>query len=567
MKRVAMIAAAALVLSAVSLLDAQETPATPTMEVSPLPVLEVRGLTGEPVALSLREVVLTTLAQNLDMRIVRKERDAAAEDVWGAYGIYDPLLEAGVTRVRVDQQTGLRPDPTSDDQAVTYTDSTRTEASVSQRTPLGTQLSVFAADVRTRDREPFAFGFSDAVVNPEYNSSAGVRVTQPLLKNYGPLVNNAEIRVNKRRLAGQNLAYREVVQELVAAVMTAYWDLDFAIRNLDVQRQALVSADELLRVNRRRFDVGDMPRLGVVQAEAQVAQRQFLMAAAEANVVAAQDRLLALMNWQGGAKSPDAWDAPVLPTDAPTFHPQLQLDAGKIVQVALTSRPDYLQDEVALEIAKINRDVSRRQRLPELNAFAGYTVSGLEDNRWESYDTLRTTDYAGYNFGVEFRYPLFNRRAKAEYQKSLHRVDQAELRIENRELQVLQEARAAIRNYRTSLDQIEAASRQVVADEEKVSAERKRLEVGQGTVFEVLNFEDDLAESRANLARAMANYQIALVELARSSGILLDVQGIMVEDQSDPRGKQVWGFAPEEGDALTVGEKEEWLTMLRGWQD
>src|SRR5690606_8634912 len=97
-----------------------------------------------------------------------------------------------------------------------------TQASISQRTPLGTQVTLQATDVREKDRDPFVFGEGDeTVINATYDASLGLRVTQPLLKNFGPLVNNAEIRINQRALEGQNLAYREVIQERLAAVMTA----------------------------------------------------------------------------------------------------------------------------------------------------------------------------------------------------------------------------------------------------------------------------------------------------------------------------------------------------------
>src|SRR5690606_24558433 len=169
-----------------------------------------------------------------------------------------------------------------------------------------------------------------------------------------------------------------------------------------------------------------------------------------------------------------------------------------------------------------------------------------------------------YNYGIEFRYPLFNRQARARHHIAEDRVEQADLLIESRELQIMTEVRNATRAYFTALDQIEATRRQVIADFEKVNSERKRLEVGEGTVFTVLDFQDDLAQSRANHVRALANYQIALIEIARASGILLDVQGVVVDDQESPRGwASIKGFTADEAEPVSTADEQAWVEMLR----
>lgn len=528
-------------------------PGSTARSIPPPARLDVPGLKGEPVALTLREVVLTTLAQNLDIEIQLKSRDIAAGGLWGQLGIYDPLLGATVSHGRVDTPVARFDSKGRPTRSASYRDVLSSEIGITQLTPLGSTVSLVMDEARLRDHK------ANLPFEPAHATSASIIARQPLLKNFGPLVTNAQIRIARRQLEQSHQAFRQQVTGRLAEVMTAYWDLDFSIRNLEVQRQAMESAHELERVTRRRVEVGDLPNLSLMQALAQVASRESLMVEAEARVIDAQDRLLALMNWdRDGAQ----WDRPIHPAEPLTYFADIAIDEAQAIATALENRPDLKQDQIGVQIATIGRDVARRQRLPELNAFASYTVSGLDDSRGGAFDEMADRDYSGYGVGAEFRYPLFNRQARAAYQQALDRVDQANLIVENRELLVSREVRAAARAVSTALKQIEATGRQVAADEEKVAAERKRLDVGERTIFDVLDFQDDLARSRANHARALANFQIALIELARSTGVLLAVQGVEVPEQEEPRG---WAYSFEaEGERPRLkSDPKEWTEFLR----
>jgi len=504
----------------------------------PLEVTDVYGLEGEPVYLTVRDIVTATLAQNLSIDIVEKDREVAGERVWEELGIYDPTLNLSVINSRIDRQTGQFTSSPSN-QIPTYLDTTTSEASLSQRTPLGTMLELFVTDTRTRNRTSFNSNLNTlGFVNPSYESEVGVSVTQPLLKNAGPLVNNSAIRISKLQLNQSNEAFRAEVINRLSDVIRAYWDLDFAIRNAEVQRQAIVSAKELERVNELRVRVGTLPRLSLFQAQAQVAERESLLAQTEAAIIEAQDRLLALMNWESDNRF-EQWDRPIIPVNQPTSFLDAELDDEELTNTALRFRPDYQSAKIQVDIADINQRVTKRQMLPELNLVGSYSFSGLENQRSESYDTLRTGDYQNYSFGATFTYPLFNRAARGQYRQAEDQFYQSEVALEELELNIYRDVRSAARRIRTAVRQVEATTRQVKADIEALDAETKRQQVGERTTFDVLDFQDNLAASRANQARAFTDYQTALADLAQAMGITLDVQGIEIESLAAPRG---WAY-------------------------
>lgn len=526
--------------------------------MAPVGVPVVPGLEGEPVPLTLRDVLLATLANNLDVKIVEKDRDVAGEQVWAEYGIYDPTLEAGLFRERTDRQGASFSGDEETGRSKSYSTDTTASTALTQRTPIGTIVSLFASDGLNDVHS--TGGGSTSTIDPANTAEAGISVTQPLLKNAGTLVNNAQIRIARKRLEQANLDFDLAIQERLNLVIAAYWDLDFSIRNLEAQREALASANELERVNRARVEVGTLPRLSLLQAQAQVAERQSIVAEAEAVVLAAQDNLLTLMNW-GDEDRVANWNRPVAPVDPPSYLAEVQLDDSKLMALALMNRPDYASAKLGRDIADIDRRVARWQRLPELNLVGGYARNGLEHERDDAWETARGGEFSEWSVGTEFRYPLFNRAARATYRQAVDLHERSELLIENTELLITREVRDASRNARTALAQIKATNRQVLADIEKLESEKKRLDVGERTTFDVLDFQDDLAESRARYARALADYQIALAELGRSMGILLQVHGVVVEDLEGPGG---WDVLKGEtsGGEVKVGEPIDWKARL-----
>jgi HAE1 family hydrophobic/amphiphilic exporter-1 len=432
----------------------------------------VRGLSGEPLKLTVREAVFATVARNLDVRLRMDDREIAASEIFIQYGIYDPVLAASITKQRSENIGAFDLEGPSS-QSVTTTTS---EAGIAQRLPIGTLLEIAAFDQRT-DLSP-----SSMSLNPTYDSGLGIQATQPLLQNFGTLVNNANIMIASRQLDQANLAFRRELEVRIGEVLSAYWNLDFALRNLDARVQSLVAARELERVNRARVDVGMEPMSVLLQTQADVAAREFDVADAEAQLILAQDLLLSAMAW-GMEDDYKDWDRPIMPAESPSYDAEIRVSDSYAFQQALVRRPDYLSAEKDLDIADINRRVARQQRLPELNAFGGYNSTGLDDSWSGSWGDTTEMRYEGYNFGAEFRFPLFNRARRGQYRQAVDLFERAENVLLRFELQIRNEVRDSTRGIRTALVQIEASQRRVKAAEENLISETRRLEVGESTTF------------------------------------------------------------------------------------
>lgn len=484
---------------------------------------------GEPVRMSLSEVVMLAFQKNLDVEIRLVEQQIAQDGISAAQGIYDPTLTGRAALEDTDTPTTtLRDGGTSRRFAGERQDTaTRTQAGVSQLLPTGATLGAgFSAD-----RVVINDGRAATNLSPYSQQRAFVSLRQPLLQNFGTLVTNQGIRIARRQEEIARALYRQEVIDQTAAVMAAYWNVVFSIRNLEVQRVSLESALELERVNAVRVDTGAAPRADLLQAQAQVAQRRNAVIAAKSAILTAQDELLRILNWNSGGEN---WNRPIEPVDQPTeYDLELMLDDSSLIADAVLLRPDFRAAELGIDIAEINRNVARRQRLPQLDLFAEYGFNGLGDDSQSAFQEVRENDYADWVVGLDFRYPLLNRRARAEYRQAENELRRSELLVQQAELRLITQVRSATRRVRTAQESIEASLAQVAAARETLEVERRRLDVGGSTTFNVLRLQQDLAEAEVAEVRALVDYKQSLIELERARGTLLEQLGTELNVQFD----------------------------------
>ena len=103
------------------------------------------------------------------------------------------------------------------------------------------------------------------------------------------------------------------------------------------------------------------------------------------------------------------------------------------------------------------------------------------------------------------------------------------LRIKNLEEDVVAEVRAAVRDVRTNAQRVQATRAASRLAQKQLDAEGKKLRVGLSTVFNVLDFQEDLAVERSNEINALTEYMKALVRLEAVKGTLLDAYNIVIQ--------------------------------------
>jgi outer membrane protein len=483
--------------------------------------------------ISLQDVIRLSLEHNLDIKITEYDRKISRDEIEVQKGIFDTLFTSGISQTEIEQQHVLEKGatipglPQSEWEAfgiaaVQQSGVKSFEAGLSQLLPTGGVLELLYTDGRF-EQTPSAF----ATASPYYAAQLTLTFIHPLLKYFGSAVTNAGIRVAKNNASISQEQFRFQVMNQLSQALKAYWELVFAIYNYDVQQISLEQAQDLLRINTVKFEAGVVPSTDVLQAKAQVAAREEQIIMARQQIHNTQDLLKQLMNVP---KTDATWHINIIPQDRPMYY-EVRLDEEQFLQQALSYRPEYRQAQTTLDNRKIERMVARNKRLPELNLYGYYGFSGADESNSPAVENMETLDYEQWQVGLEFRYPLPNRVGRYFYHQSQLQYDKARESLDNLKNLITLEIRNTLRDVETNRKRIGVTSTSVEYEEAKLDAEKKRFDVGMATSHDVLEFQRDLASSRASHLRAIIDYNKALIDLERAKGTLLDSYQIQIDNQ------------------------------------
>src|SRR4029079_16803904 len=171
---------------------------------------------------------------------------------------------------------------------------------------------------------------------PQLTSHISATYTQTLLRNFKIDGTRQQLLISQKNKEIADTQLQQSIAQTVRTVRNSFYDLMYAIGNLTVQRESLVLAQQSLKDNRARVEIGTMAPLDIVQAEAEVATREEAVIVAEAAIERQQDLLRALIF---GPKAPEMWNTRIEPTETYTFTPAA-VDVDAAVRNALSQRSD-----------------------------------------------------------------------------------------------------------------------------------------------------------------------------------------------------------------------------------
>jgi HAE1 family hydrophobic/amphiphilic exporter-1 len=534
--------------------------------LGPFPVLQRIGVEmGDQRSLSLREAIEMALANNKDIEVARQNVRASELDLEGARGVYDPRFITNSYYERAETPTAsfLSGSPSG---AVTQSGffSTSSFQGLTPKFGGGYRLDFTSNRVTTNNLF--------TALNPQYPTALTLNYTQPLLRGLRFDQNRRLIEIAKRNLSLTDAQFRQRAIETITAVQRTYWDLVFALRNLQIQRDAVRDARSQLEHNRRLVEEGILAPIDVVAAEAQVSGFEQSVYSALDDVGRAENNLKNLI-----AENREAplWNVAIVPTDPVDLQaPPVPLTDA--MTAALKSRPELQASDVAREINQIEQRFAREQQRPQVDLIGSYgavglagtqdttgglnpltassqelrerinqlsVLNGLQPLPAPAEQTIPSTLVGGYNqslanlaanrfnnfrVGVSINLPLRNRTAEAQYGRTL--VDEERIRVQREQLeQLIQvDVRNALQLVQTAESRLRAAAVARNASEQQYASERRRLDAGQSTVFLVLERQTALTTARGNELRAQTELNKAIAELQRATGNALEANRIEV---------------------------------------
>jgi outer membrane protein TolC len=502
-------------------------------EAQPLPP-------GEKAELTLAKAIELALRNTLDLEVAALGYERTGFGIGAAEGAFDPNLTASV-----EATSRKTPETRSFQSLAEKTQSF--DLGIGGLTRWGTEYSLgFGA---TRSDSPTNTTIPGYVeINPTFGTGLTARATQPILRGFGRAVNTRLVVQSRLARDASAWDFIQSVQATVQAVENAYWDLSYALGNLDSKKEALERAKDFNRITKIKIDVGALAPIEIVQTEVTIAQREQEIILAEGQIGDAQDRLKRLLNVSDAA----GWDRPIVPVDPPTEE-KVTLDVEAGIRSAFDLRPEMKQALNSIESRKVSLAFNRDELRPRLDATGSYGLSGVGFNNEsiragssysDSIYQVRGLDYPNWTVGLNFAVPIFNRTAKANAAIAATDLELARTNLALLRQNLVVEVRAAARAVDTAVRSVAAARKARELADRNLDAERKKFDNGMTTSFTVAQVQNDLTSARSNELLAVAGHLKALTAWHRAVGDLLPVKNVELAGLPDTAVKA----AAEEGE-------------------
>ncbi|MCB1184926.1 TolC family protein [bacterium] len=477
----------------------------------------IAALPGERLALD--AAVDAASRQAADARIAEAQLAAATEAVRREKGSFDPELFGGADWSGADTPSASLFAGAD----VLETETSLYEAGARIRLPLGTELAATVNSTRITSNSAFA------ALDPEYQSSAGISLRQPLLKGFGPSA-RADLSYAERSRDAAGARYDGSLLAVRAEVESVYWELYAAERNHAVTRIIRERATAFLSDAQLRARAGMIGPSQVANAEFFLTEAEQALLDTEENLDRLSDRLATLTGRRPAGERFRAADEP--PREFAL------VDQDTLVAVTMRRNPELqalARDADALRALESGATWDARPTLDLLGGLGGAGLAGaardvyfpgdpnpvrtsIDGDRGEALGQAAGRDYPNWNVGFVFALPLGNREGKGERDRVRAEVVRAEQVLLSARRDTEELVRAQHRELERGRRRLEIATRGVSASIRQVDIGMVEYRNGRTTAFEVVRLA-------ADLATAQQRYSDALVRTARAAAILRRLTG------------------------------------------
>ena len=317
-------------------------------------------------------------------------------------------------------------------------------------------------------------------------------------------------------------------QDVLLRTVRAYMDVwrDQAILRLNKSNVEVLRRQ--LEATQDRFDVGEVTRTDVSQAESRLSR-------AIADRVAARGQLQAsrAAYQEVVGRPPEKLADPKPPTTLPA-------NLDKVIEIARSQNPQVRAARFSELAARKNVRAVSGELLPEASLLGRASKSANQsssDSEREVFELLAQVTIPLYQSGA-----VYSRVREAKQTANQRRL---ELRSARRTVE--QEAVNAWEDLKAAQAQIQAFQDQVESAEIALEGVRQENQVGARTVLDVLDAEQELLNAQVDLVRAqrdeiVANYTV-LFSLGRLTADARDlpVEVFNVEDAFKKVRDKIWG--------------------------
>jgi len=365
---------------------------------------------------------------------------------------------------------------------------------------------------------------ANSFTSPDRVFNGNVSLSVPIYS--GGAVRNA-VKAAKTRVQAGQADLRGTESAVFSQVVAAYMDVILNEAVVGLNRKQVEVLNVNLQATTDRFEIGDLTRTDVAQSQARLALARGDTRTAEANLAAAREFYIQLVG------------QPPIDLQPPPPLPNLPETAEQAETLALENNPDILAAQERAKAAEHDIDVAGAGRLPTLEAFSQGAYQDyfgtLGGNIGGSvFAQSETTAQAG----VRATIPVFQGGLPAARRRQAQANAAAALETEIAvERDVIAQTRAAFSSWKAANELISSTQSAVDAAELSLEGVRAENSVGNRTILNILDAEQELLQARVRLVTARRNAYVAgfslLAAMGRAEAKDLNLDGGALYDPQD----------------------------------
>jgi outer membrane protein len=332
----------------------------------------------------------------------------------------------------------------------------------------------------------------------------GPALTVPIYN--GGAIKNAT-KAAKERVSAGEADLRATESAVFSQTVAAYMDVlrTEALVGLATNQVEVLKVD--LEAAKDRFQIGDLTITDVAQSDSRLALAEADLRSAFSDLIAARETYIRLVG-----RAPTNLEAP------PPL-PGLPENAMAAVEVALKYNPDLIAARERADAAGFDTKAAAAGRRPTLGLTTGVDYTNYFNTLGGPFAAELFQEETTSNMALQLRIPLFQGGAiAARYRQAGARESAALEQMIATERDVIAQTRSAYAAWQASNAVIESSKQAVAAAELSLEGVRAENSIGNRTVIEVLNAEQELLQARAQLVTARRNAYVAGFTLLAAMG-------------------------------------------------
>jgi outer membrane protein len=355
--------------------------------------------------------------------------------------------------------------------------------------------------------ETLDFGGNSVSFQREQSWNAGLRLVQSVYE--GGRIRSA-LKTASLTKEQALLQHQVVLQDVVALVRIAYYDVLLAAEQIVVQSASVKLLEQELEDTTRRYNAGTVPRFNVLRSEVELANAKPQLIQARNDYRIAKNNLAQLLGYRVPA---GVWEDIPLKLAGKLEAEPYSLELPAALAEALGSRPELRVLEKNEKIQQESVRSAKGGYLPSVQLYGGYGW------RSSSFQNDLGFDVAGWNTGVQLSWNIFDGLyTKGKVQEAKALLQRSRTEYDDRTRLVELEVRTAYSVFVQAREILESQKKVREQAEEALRLANARYDAGSGTQLDVLNARTSLTQASTTQIKALRDYAVARARMERAMG-------------------------------------------------